>query len=179
MRQYAIVSSLMVLLIASPVDAQAQSGFVKWSVLGGGFVVAASGNTKVISSVGEPFVGSSQAGENGVGSGFMAGFVSTLLSTGVSGNDGEEIPATYELSQNYPNPFNPKTVIRSQLPVAGDVSLVVYDVLGREVAVLVNEQRVAGRYQDRFDATGLASGVYFYRMQAGNFVQTRKLLLVR
>jgi photosystem II stability/assembly factor-like uncharacterized protein len=88
-------------------------------------------------------------------------------------------PRSFSLSQNYPNPFNPITVIRYQVPIAGDVKLVVYDLLGREVVVLVDERRVRGSYEVKFDATGLASGVYFYRLQAGSYVNTKKLLLLR
>jgi hypothetical protein len=89
------------------------------------------------------------------------------------------LPRSYGLEQNYPNPFNPRTVVSSQLPVASHVKLIVYDVLGREVAVLVNERRPAGSYQDTFDGSGLASGVYLYRMTAGDFVQTKKLVLLK
>jgi hypothetical protein len=89
------------------------------------------------------------------------------------------LPTSYGLEQNYPNPFNPRTVVSSQLPVASNVKLIVYDVLGREVAVLVNERRPAGSYQDTFDASGLASGIYLYRMMAGNFVQTKKLVILK
>jgi photosystem II stability/assembly factor-like uncharacterized protein len=91
----------------------------------------------------------------------------------------QPMPSHFMLDQNYPNPFNPKTVVNSQLPVASNVKLIVYDVLGREVAVLVNERRAAGSYRDTFDGSGLASGVYFYRLQAGSFVDTKKLLLIR
>jgi glucuronoarabinoxylan endo-1,4-beta-xylanase len=89
------------------------------------------------------------------------------------------LPTSYALEQSYPNPFNPRTVVSSQLPVASDVTLVVYDVLGREVAVLVNERRAAGSYQDTFDASGLSSGVYIYRLRAGSFVQSRTMLLLK
>ena len=82
------------------------------------------------------------------------------------------------LSQNFPNPFNPTTLIRYQLPVGSNAKLIVYDILGREVSVLVNERREAGVHQVMFDASGLSSGVYFYRIQSGSFVQTRKLLLL-
>ncbi|MCS6989586.1 MAG: T9SS type A sorting domain-containing protein [Chloroherpetonaceae bacterium] len=89
------------------------------------------------------------------------------------------IPRTFELSQNYPNPFNPTTVIGYQLPVASEVRLKIYDMLGREVATLVNERQEAGRYQAQFNASGLASGVYFYRLQAGSFAETKKMMLVK
>jgi hypothetical protein len=87
--------------------------------------------------------------------------------------------AAFRLEQNFPNPFNPSTVVRYQVPSAGEVKLVVYDILGREVAVLVNETKVPGSYEVLFQARGLSSGVYFTRLAAGGSTQTRKMLLVR
>ncbi len=89
------------------------------------------------------------------------------------------IPAGFVLEQSYPNPFNPKTVIGFSLPVATDVRLSVYDLLGREVAVLVNGNVSPGPHQAEFDATELMSGVYFYRLRAGSFVETKKAILIR
>ncbi|MFN3561178.1 MAG: T9SS type A sorting domain-containing protein [Chloroherpetonaceae bacterium] len=86
---------------------------------------------------------------------------------------------SYTLSQNYPNPFNPTTTIRYSIANAGNVSLKIYDILGREVATLVNGRQAAGEYTVQFNATNLASGIYFYRLQAGDFVQTRKMMLVK
>jgi hypothetical protein len=92
-------------------------------------------------------------------------------------------PIEYALDQNYPNPFNPNTVISYQLPVNSDVLLKVFDVLGKEIATLVDEYKTAGRYDVEFQsAVGgrqLASGVYFYQLKAGNFLQTRKMILLR
>jgi hypothetical protein len=85
----------------------------------------------------------------------------------------------FALNQSYPNPFNPETVVRSQLPVGSHVRLVVYDALGREVAVLVDEQRASGVYKDVFHGSGLASGVYYYRLTAGTFTDTKKMLLMK
>jgi ligand-binding sensor domain-containing protein len=87
-------------------------------------------------------------------------------------------PSCFSLEQNHPKPFKSTTVIRYQLPVVSDAKLVVYDILGREVSVLVNERRDAGVHDVKLDATGLSSGVYFYQLRAGEFVQTKKLLLV-
>jgi hypothetical protein len=81
--------------------------------------------------------------------------------------------------QNYPNPFNPTTVISYQLPVSVDVTLKVYDLLGNDVATLVDEYRPAGNYKIEWDATGLSSGIYFYKLQAGSFIETMKMVLLR
>jgi photosystem II stability/assembly factor-like uncharacterized protein len=88
-------------------------------------------------------------------------------------------PAGFRLLQNYPNPFNPTTAIEYVLAKSSMVKLSVYDILGREVAVIINENENAGTHEVRFDALALSSGVYFYRLQAGDFVQTHKMLLVR
>ena len=90
-----------------------------------------------------------------------------------------EIPVNYNLSQNYPNPFNPSTKINYQLPNAGNVTIKVYDVLGNEIAVLVNEEKPAGTYEVEFGNAELHSGVYFYRIQSGNYVETKKMLLLK
>ena len=100
---------------------------------------------------------------------------------GITTVDGStaETPEGFSLAQNYPNPFNPTTVVSYQLPVASIVRLVVYDMLGREVATLVDEMKAAGEHQVVFDASGLASGVYVYRLLAGGFTSSRRMLLLR
>jgi len=126
-------------------------------------------------------------------------------STPVSVARGSAFPADFALSQNYPNPFNPTTRIRYTVgrvvvpsgaflsgvegPASSNVSLIVYDLLGREVAVLVNEKKAPGSYEVSFsakggsasggDGSGLASGVYIYRLTAGTFVQSRKMVLIK
>jgi Secretion system C-terminal sorting domain len=89
------------------------------------------------------------------------------------------IPVGYSLSQNFPNPFNPTTAISYQLPSFSHVMIKVYDVLGREVTALVNENKPAGNYSVKFDGNKLVSGIYFYRMESGSFSQTKKLLLLK
>ena len=91
----------------------------------------------------------------------------------------EELPTVYALAQNYPNPFNPSTVVQYSVPTGGLVMLKVYNVLGQEVRTLVNEQQAPGTYRVRFDATGLASGLYFYRITAGAFVDIKKMMLLK
>jgi hypothetical protein len=89
------------------------------------------------------------------------------------------LPKVFALEQNYPNPFNPSTTIRYQLPVASEVKLEVYDVLGKKIATVVNERQSAGSYQVVWNASGLSSGTYFYRLQAGTFVETKKMIMVK
>ncbi len=91
----------------------------------------------------------------------------------------QDVPNHFILSQNYPNPFNPSTNIKFELPKSSMVRLSVYDILGREVSVLVNERKTPGTYEVSFDGSGLASGVYLYRLTAGSFVQTRKMLVIK
>ncbi|MXZ04602.1 MAG: T9SS type A sorting domain-containing protein, partial [Rhodothermaceae bacterium] len=90
-----------------------------------------------------------------------------------------EVPEGFVLEANYPNPFNPTTTINYALPEASNVTVTVLDLLGRRVAVLVDEQQAKGRYSVRFDASRLASGIYFYQMRAEGFVQTRKMMLIK
>jgi len=89
------------------------------------------------------------------------------------------VPTVARLDQNYPNPFNPGTTIKYELPKLAVVRLSVFDILGREVSVLVNERRDAGVHEVKFDGSKIASGVYFYRLRAGDFEQTRKLVVLR
>lgn len=90
-----------------------------------------------------------------------------------------EIPAGFSLSQNYPNPFNPTTVIGFQIPAAGFISLKIYDINGKELSELVNENLKAGEYKVNFDGKSLPSGIYFYKLATDNFTQTKKMLLVK
>jgi hypothetical protein len=92
---------------------------------------------------------------------------------------GEMIPKEFALEQNYPNPFNPSTVISWQSPVGSHQTLKIYDVLGREVAILVNEYREPGKHKIEFDGSSLASGVYIYKLNAGSFTASRKMLILK
>jgi hypothetical protein len=89
------------------------------------------------------------------------------------------LPASFSLGQNYPNPFNPATTIRYGLPVRSTVNLAVFNALGQQVRELVRGEEEAGFHEVRFDGSGISSGVYFYRLRAGGFMETRKFLLLR
>jgi hypothetical protein len=104
--------------------------------------------------------------------------VKGYLITGAAENQ-NNIPKEFALAQNYPNPFNPTTVISYELPKASSVRLVIYDMLGREVKTLVNDFKQAGSYNVSFDASSLASGVYFYRINAGDFTAVKKMMLIK
>jgi hypothetical protein len=105
----------------------------------------------------------------------FSGGVDNITSTDLS----EVIPTEFLLHQNYPNPFNPSTKIEFKIPEAGLVNLKVYDILGSEVSTLVNEVKLVGSYEVEFDASTLASGIYFYRIQSGNFIETKKMVLLK
>jgi hypothetical protein len=90
-----------------------------------------------------------------------------------------EKPSTFNLKQNYPNPFNPSTKISWQSALRGHQSLKVYDVLGNVITTLVDEERPAGKYDTSFNASWLASGIYFYKLQIGTYVETKKMILLR
>jgi hypothetical protein len=90
-----------------------------------------------------------------------------------------KVPGRFTLGQNYPNPFNPSTTIRYGLPTRSHVTLTVFNTVGQQVSTLLNETEEPGYHDVRFDASGLASGVYFYRLMAGDYVATKKLVVLR
>jgi len=115
------------------------------------------------------------------------GVYRSLESTTSVGDDKLKSPNSFALEQNYPNPFNPSTTIRytilsviaSETKQSQLVTLKVYDVIGNEVATLINEEKPAGSYEVKFNATGLSSGIYFYKLSAGSLVATKKMILIK
>ncbi|HEY6436973.1 MAG TPA: T9SS type A sorting domain-containing protein, partial [Ignavibacteriaceae bacterium] len=89
------------------------------------------------------------------------------------------IPSEYTLQQNYPNPFNPATTISYSIPAESQVSLVIYDIMGRQVSVLVNGKQSAGSYNIQFDASSIASGTYFYKLTADEFISVKKMVFLK
>jgi hypothetical protein len=88
-------------------------------------------------------------------------------------------PQTFALDQNYPNPFNPSTIIRYELPKTANASLKVFNMLGQEIAFLANEYKEAGYYQATWNTSSVSSGIFFYRLQAGEYVRTKKMILLK
>ena len=105
-------------------------------------------------------------------------FVKNNIVTSIDRLENSSLPTKYSISPNYPNPFNPSTTIRYDLPKAANVTLRIFNTLGQEIAVLVNEEKEAGYYQVRWDAA-LPSGIYFYRIQAGEYVETKRMILLK
>ncbi len=111
--------------------------------------------------------------------GFPAGFTALSPLTALAPDGPGTLPVLFKLEQNFPNPFNPSTTIRYSLPHRSHVTLAVYNTLGQKISDLVNADIDAGYHEIQFDANNLASGVYFYRMQAGSFADAKRLILLR
>jgi hypothetical protein len=157
-------------------------------VIGSGVTISNSAEHKLINTLGQPMVGNSSSQLHNC----LSGFWNSVMST-VGVNDLENMPTKFELFQNYPNPFNPTTTIRYSIPTplnppfnkggttGGFVTLKVYDILGNEIATLVNAEKNPGTYEVQFSTSEyhLSSGIYFYRLTAGNFVDTKKIILLK
>ncbi len=136
-----------------------------------------SQNMRVFGTFGQAITTSGTEGNTMIKSGFWYG-VQPAFITSVN-NENELVPKQYTLSQNYPNPFNPSTNIKYSLPKASDVTIKIYDILGREVRTLVNKEQQPGNYVITFNSNKLASGTYIYRIIAGDFVQVKKMMLLK
>jgi hypothetical protein len=155
-------------------DGLAVGEVIKWKIWRSGQSTSYAANATYLApgSLGGVVTDSSSYRVNGI-SGLSA------LTGSLTGVNAEEQPVAFGLEQNYPNPFNPSTLIRFQLPTAAFTKLAVFDLLGREVSVLVDGRLESGSHMVRFDATGLSSGVYFYRLTAGSQVAIRRLTVLK
>jgi len=125
-------------------------------------------------AAGQIYIYRVQAHKSSVGSEY-----SNEVSLNLTGVKKEVLPKEYSLSQNYPNPFNPVTRIKYSVPKTGYLTIKVYDLMGREVATIFEGVQQAGNYSVTFDAGGLAGGIYLYQMKVGNFVENKKLVLLK
>jgi hypothetical protein len=162
---------LLVLIAAIPAAAQYQ---INESVIGSGGTDASGGSYQLVGTVGQPTIGVAAGGSyiNEIGFWYMPGWILT-------GVDDEELPLRTFFGQNFPNPFNPVTTLSYGLATPSRVVIKIYDVSGREVRTLVDRDMEPGRYQATLDANGLAGGVYFARMVAGDYVENKKLVLIK
>jgi len=139
----------------------------------GGFNLPFGGGTVVLSNSGIYYYVCSPHASGG-----MKGTI-TVNSTSDVETIGETIPNDFILMQNYPNPFNPATTISFSIPAPSYVSLRVFNLLGKEVAQIISEEMPAGRHSKQWNAADLTSGVYFYRLQSGDFVETKRLMMLK
>ena len=147
------------------------------SVLGSGGTALSSEDLRMFGTLGQAIVGvtSNSSNSNKVGFWYLA---IDLITSVEQAQASDNLPTEFRLQQNYPNPFNPSTTIRFAIPQRSQVTLKLYDILGRKVATLVDERLRPGEYKVVFDASALANWVYVYRIQAGEFVRSRKLMLL-
>lgn len=173
-RYYSILSFILMLFFLNESLAQNQ---IAYSVIGSGGERSSNASYILTGTVGESFIGTSVNASNQNFAGFWYVYLSDVIT---SVEDQQEIiPTVFKLEQNYPNPFNPSTIVRFAVPEKSNVLIKIYDILGSEVFTLVNEELDAGWYERNFNAGSLASGVYIYRMNAGNFISTKKMLMVK
>ncbi|MGH1363736.1 MAG: T9SS type A sorting domain-containing protein [Calditrichia bacterium] len=177
-----IATLLIIVIFPSILTAQLR---IDRSVIGSGYTQATDSVGEGLTSenanfldgtIGQAFISKSADSTFSLGHGFWYQ-ISRDIMTGIE--EDLQTPETFELKQNYPNPFNPSTTIVFTVPKAATVRLSIYNVLGQEVGTLVDEKLAAGKYDIKFEARGLAAGLYFYRIQADGFVETKKMLLVK
>ena len=171
---FLITSTLVLLLFIAPqLFSQNQ---ISVSVLSNGGEKQSSTNYVLVGTAGQ--VGADLVTSTGYQ--VLPGFWNTYYQDVLVNVENEEaVPTVFKLEQNYPNPFNPSTIIKFAVPQRSNVVLKIYDILGSELVTLVNEELESGWYEKVFNASGYASGMYVYRMQAGDYLSTKKMLLVK
>ena len=167
---------LIAVLILFTIPIAAQNSQVNWGTFSNGFEVSNSTDLITISITGQSFSGISTNSNSQIISGFLG--ASDYIITDIQDKQ-RIIPTVYNLYQNYPNPFNPSTTIKYSIPQLSFVTLKIYDILGREVTSLVNEEQAVGVYKIQFNSNKLSSGVYFYRITANSFVDTKKFIILK
>lgn len=171
--QKILLVASIIILIANTGNSQHQ---VSPGIFSSGGITHQSSSYILSGTVGETVTGKITGSAYQHNSGFWNVYSQSVLS---DVEEDETIPSTFKIEQNYPNPFNPSTIIRFSVPENSNVTLIVYDILGNEVTTLLNEDKDAGWYNIRFDASGLASGVYIYKITAGTFTSTKKMLMLK
>jgi len=162
------------LTTAALTTASAQTVVGDFAIAGGGGIVADASN-RILFTIGQPAAGPVAGSPYAIHAGYLG---ADYIITGVVGQ-GPDIPTVFALHQNYPNPFNPSTTIQYDLPEGAIVTLKVYNLLGAEVATLVNREETAGYKSVVWQSPNVASGMYVYRVTAGTNVVAKKLMLIR
>ena len=177
MKKELIIKIIFVLvLILIPTQFVHSQYQIPYSVIGSGGNLSGNSNYTLYSTAGESFVGHSSNTSHNQYEGFWYLYYQDIIT---SVEDDLTLPASFKLEQNYPNPFNPTTIIKFGVPERSNVVLNIYDILGSEVTTLVSEEMDAGWYERSFNAISLSSGVYIYQLRAGEFIQTKKMILLR
>jgi len=156
---------------------------VKWSSFSGSFASQTSSNISVKSVVGQSVVSGAKEGDTVIESGFLPGVIQLSDYTLSIANE-ELFPSVFSINQNFPNPFNPKTTILYNLPEQTHVTIIIIDLLGRQVRTLINQTQDVGFKSIIWDTTNdygkpVSAGVYLYQIQAGQFVKTKKMVLLK
>jgi hypothetical protein len=170
---FLISSVLLLFLFSGILTAQNQ---IPFSVISSGGERQSNANYVITGTLGQVNVDQSTTTSFKLQSGFWYLYYQDVI---VNVEEEDLLPLTYKLEQNYPNPFNPSTIIKFAVPERTRVQIKVYDILGGEITTLVNEELEAGWYEKTFDASTLSTGVYIYRIQAGSYVNTKKMLLIK
>jgi hypothetical protein len=167
------ISIIFFLIFLAPIH------FSQDKILGGVFSnggsVGENSVYRLSSTIGEIVIGKNSNSINSNSVGFW--YILKDIITGLEEED--NLPEVFTLSQNYPNPFNPSTTIEFQIPERVKVNLILYDILGQEVVRLIDKEMDIGKYKILFNATNLSSGVYIYRIVAGEFISTKKMQLIK
>ncbi len=169
-----LIALASVFLFQQPVEAQI---VVPNSVFGNGGAVISDSQYRIVGTLGQPFIGVAENPStiNNVGFWYLT---ARELATSVE-QIPSSVPKEFRLQQNYPNPFNPTTTIEFALPKKSTVTLQLFDILGREIATLVDAELESGVHKINFDGKDLASGIYFYRIHAEGFLKTKKLMWLK
>jgi hypothetical protein len=171
--------TLLGTLLLVPLVVHGQQSVVLMSTFDAGAVSAKGSGTALRGSFGGTVSGLATRGGGAVSQSGLFSFLALGRYVTSAGTEESPVPAEFFLWQNFPNPFNPSTTIRYALPNTSYVTLTVYNTLGQQVALPQNGEQEAGHHEVKFDGRNLASGVYFYRIRAGDFVETKRLLLMR
>jgi hypothetical protein len=164
------------LLLVLPVAIQAQHQ-IKNSVLGNASAPTSGASHQVVGTLGQPVIGITGDQTNVTKSGFWEQAIDFV--TSIEEMPNQVVPKEFRLEQNYPNPFNPSTTIQFAVPQQAIVSLKLFDLLGREIATLIEEDIKPGAYKLTFKSDGLPSGIYFYQFRSDGFVETKRLTLLK